>query len=144
MTVEESPGPGPMHVDRRTFVRGLAWGAPITVLATVVPLAAASGPIVVDWMSLMTMEDTSIAFTVTNNGAPMVGGTLTIDLTATDVLEFDPEGEGFQSVSRVSLALDTDGQAYALVIPKAAGVVSGVLMVGTHARTFAVEVSDET
>ncbi|RFA12467.1 hypothetical protein B7R22_15190 [Subtercola boreus] len=129
---------------RRAVMRAAAWSMPVIALAVGVPALAASGAAATitppDPIAAGIGDSVPLVFTVSENGAPLASGVLTVTLNDTNTASFDPDGEGYSSPTLASYTI-TDGYAFPLVIVAAYGTVTGSATVGGVTISFAVPVS---
>ena len=132
------------HLPRRTVTTAMAWSLPVIALAVATPLAAAStsegveitGP---DSVSGELASSQALVFTVTDGGADVASGVLSITLNDTDALAFDPDADGYSSATTATVDI-SDGVAVAVVILNGAGTATGAVAFGGYSTSFATPV----
>ncbi|RFA10450.1 hypothetical protein B7R54_15500 [Subtercola boreus] len=142
-STEPEQFPGGRTPSRRAVLRTAAWSVPVVAIAVGAPAFAASGGAATitapDPMAADIGDSIPLVFQISENGAPLASGVLTVALNDASVVSFDPEGEGYSSATLASYVI-TDGYALPLVIVGSHGTVFGSATVGGVTTSFTASI----
>ncbi|RWR22231.1 hypothetical protein D8Y23_02535 [Microbacterium enclense] len=131
-------------VTRRSFTTALAWSVPVVAVAVAAPSASASGALAASAYDISEVEvgdSFPLSIDVTEGGTPLDDGTVvTVSLTNTAVLEFDPDADGFVTSTIASVPI-VGGVANAIVLVRAFGTTTGAVAYGSSQATYVVGVT---
>ncbi|MBT9606403.1 hypothetical protein [Microbacterium sp.] len=131
-------------VSRRSFTTALAWSVPVVAVAVAAPAASASGQITASAYDISDVEvgdSFPLSIDVARDGMPLADGSVvTVSLTDTDVLEFDPDADGYVSPTFATVPT-VGGTANAIVLVRSFGVTTGAVAYGSSQATYAVGVT---
>ena len=131
-------------VTRRSFTTALAWSVPVVAIAVAAPAASASGALTAHAYDISDVEvgdSFPLSIDVAEGGRPLRDGTVvTVSLTATAVLEFDPDADGFVTPTIATVPI-VGGTANAIILIRAFGATTGAVAYGSSQTTYVVGVT---